>query len=132
MSHLIKVRIKGGEIYEMFTDWEDVINIGDLLYLCDNGKVSPEGKILIGHYDCSNISNDSKCESDLDTVSSLKKRIQILKDMIIERQMAKFCWCDKCAEGINPKKYREGLLQELDALLFVKELQNVKNSKDDN
>ncbi len=53
MSYFIRVRVKGG-IYKMLTDWEDVINIGDLLYLCDNGMVSPEGEFLIGHYDCSN------------------------------------------------------------------------------
>ena len=66
----------------------------------------------------------------VDTLSSLRKQIEILKGMIVESQMAKLCWCDKCCDkGRSAKKEREKLFRELDALIVVKELQNVKSTK---
>jgi len=58
----------------------------------------------------------------LDECSRLNKQIEILKDMIIQRQMHNLCYCDKCCKARgDTKQYKEKLLKELDDLLFVKE-----------
>ena len=63
-------------------------------------------------------------------VHTQAKQIEILKGMIVESQMAKLCWCDKCCDkGRSAKKEREKLFRELDALVIVKDLQNVKSTK---
>lgn len=54
----------------------------------------------------------------------LGNQVFYLKEIIVNRQMAKLCWCDKCSEGRDPKKYRERLLQDLNSLVAVKEAQN--------
>jgi len=74
----------------------------------------------------------------VDTISSLKKQIkklevhiQILKDMIIDKQLSKLCWCDKCTEKRVICEIKKKMMRELDALIIVKELQNVKSKKND-
>lgn len=56
-----------------------------------------------------------------DERSRLSKQIAILKEMIIQYQMAKFCWCDDCKAKRSMKEWRAKLKYELDALVVVKE-----------
>ena len=73
------------------------------------------------------------CDLNFSAFESKSKRfeaqIQILKDMIIADKMSKLCHCDICKGKMS--KDREKIARELDALVIVKELQNVKSKKND-
>jgi len=73
--------------------------------------------------------NLASCEEKIDKQN---KQIQILKDMIIADKMSKFCYCDKCVQARGDiREVRKKVMRELDALIIVKELQNVKSKKND-
>lgn len=67
-----------------------------------------------------------------DEQARLNKQVEILKEMIIMSQMAKLCWCDKCRKQRSMKEWKDKLEQELDALLFVKEVQDGKAKTQNN
>ena len=81
----------------------------------------------------------NKSREALESLSSIKQQIKklqaenkILKDMIIADKMSKLCHCDICKEKRKSvSKDREKIARELDALIIVKELQNVKSKKND-
>jgi hypothetical protein len=60
----------------------------------------------------------------------LNRRLQIMKEMIVNMKMAKFCWCDICVHARGDSwTYRTILEAELENSINAKEIQNGKATK---